>query len=133
MQGALGLGGDLTEYSEEDIEISKKNVALYKEIRELVQFGNLYRLMDIDKDEILFNQYVNDEKTKSVAFIAANGTRFYKKSVPMRFDQLDDAKRYTLTMNSETYEKSGAYLMNVGIDAEVRGVDYNRIIIIEEV
>ncbi len=133
MQGALGLGGDLTEYSEEDIEISKKNVALYKEIRELVQFGNLYRLMDIDKDEILFNQYVNDEKTKSVAFIAANGTRFYKKSVPMRFDELDDAKRYTLTMNSETYEKSGAYLMNVGIDAEVRGVDYNRIIIIEEV
>lgn len=133
MQGALGLGGDLTEYSEEDIEISKKNVALYKEIRELVQFGNLYRLMDIDKDEILFNQYVNDEKTKSVAFIAANGTRFYKKSVPMRFDELDDAKRYTLTMDSETYEKSGAYLMNVGIDAEVRGVDYNRIIIIEEV
>ena len=129
----MGLGGDLTEYSEEDIEISKKNVALYKEIRELVQFGNLYRLMDIDKDEILFNQYVNDEKTKSVAFIVANGTRFYKKSVPMRFDELDDAKRYTLTMNSETYEKSGAYLMNVGIDAEVRGVDYNRIIIIEEV
>lgn len=132
MQGTLGIGGNLTKYSEEDIEICKKNVALYKEIRDIVQFGNIYRIMDIDKDEILFNQYVNDEKTKSVAFIAANGTRFYKKSVPMLFDGLDKSKRYTFTIDNETYEKSGAYLMNVGIDLEVRGVDYNRIIIIKE-
>lgn len=130
MQGALGIGGDLTKYSQEDIEICRKNTAVYKEIRELVQFGNLYRLMDIDEDEILFNQYVNDDKTKSVAFIAANGTRFYKKSVPMHFDGLDENKRYTLAIDDETYEKSGAYLMHVGIDLEVRGVDYNRIIII---
>lgn len=133
MQGALGIGGDLTKYSEKDLEICKKNIALYKEIRELVQFGNLYRNMDIDEDEILFNQYVNDEKTKSVAFIASNGTRFYKKAVPMRFDGLDEAKRYTLTVNNETYEKSGAYLMNVGIDLEVRCANYNRIIIIKEI
>lgn len=132
MQGALGIGGDLTKYSNEDLGICKKNIALYKEIRELVQFGNLYRNMDIDEDEILFNQYVNDEKTKSVAFIAANGTRFFKKAVPMHFDGLDEEKRYALTINDETYEKSGAYLMNVGIDLVVRCADYNRIIIIRE-
>lgn len=133
MQGALGIGGNLTEYSDEDLEICKRNIELYKEIRSLVQFGNLYRLMDIDEDEILFNQYVNDEKTESVAFIAANGTRFYKKSVPMLFDGLDEKKRYTLTIDKTTYEKSGAYLMNVGIELEIRGVDYNRIIIIKEI
>lgn len=133
MQGSLGIGGDLTKYSDEDIEICKKNVALYKEIRNLVQFGNLYRLMDIDEDEVLFNQYVNEDKTESVAFIAANGTRFYKKSIPMRFDGLDENKRYTLTLNDKTYNKSGAYLMNIGIDLEIRGVDYNKIILIKEV
>ncbi|MDE5604732.1 MAG: alpha-galactosidase [Eubacterium sp.] len=133
MQGALGVGGNLTKYSDEDLEICKKNIALYKEIRDIIQFGNLYRLMDIDEDEILFNQYVNDDKTKSVAFIAANGTRFCKKSVPMLFDGLDENKRYTLTIGNDTYEKSGAYLMHVGIDLEVRGVDYNRIVIINEV
>lgn len=133
MQGALGIGGNLTKYSEKDLEICKRNIALYKQIRPLVQFGKLYRNMDIDKDEILFNQYVNEEKTESVAFIAANGTRFYKKAVPMRFDGLDEAKRYTLTINNETYEKSGAYLMNVGIDLEVRGAFYNRIIIIKQI
>lgn len=133
MQGSLGIGGDLTKYSDEDIEICKKNVALYKEIRNLVQFGNLYRLMDIDEDEVLFNQYVNEDKTESVAFIAANGTRFYKKSIPMRFDGLDENKRYTLTLNDKTYNKSGAYLMNIGIDLEIRGADYNRIILIKEI
>lgn len=132
MQGSLGIGGDLTKYSDEDIEICKKNVALYKKIRNLVQFGNLYRLMDIDEDEVLFNQYVNEDKTESVAFIAANGTRFYKKSIPMRFDGLDENKRYTLTLNDKTYNKSGAYLMNIGIDLEIRGVDYNKIILIKE-
>ncbi len=133
MQGALGIGGNLTKYSEKDLEICKNNIKIYKEIRDIVQFGNLYRIMDIDEDEILFNQYVNDDRTKSVAFIAANGTRFFKKSVPMRFDGLDENKRYTLTVNNETYEKSGAYLMNVGIDMIIRGVDYNRIIIIQEI
>ena len=124
MQGSLGIGGNLTSYSEEDLQICKKNVTIYKEIREIVQFGNLYRNMDIDEDEILFNQYVNDDRTKSVAFIAANGTRFYKKSVPLLFDGLDEKKHYTLTIDNETYEKSGAYLMNRGIDLTVRGVYY---------
>ncbi len=133
MQGSLGIGGNLTEYSDEDLEVCKRNIEMYKKIRPLVQFGNLYRIMDIDKDEVLFNQYVNDDKTESVAFIAANGTRFYKKSMPMHFDGLDQHKRYTLTINNKTYEKSGAYLMNVGINLEIRGVDYNRIIIIKEI
>lgn len=31
------------------------------------------------------------------------------------------------------YEKGGAYLMNHGIDIEVRGVDYNKIIVLKEV
>ncbi|MGN1160842.1 MAG: alpha-galactosidase [Candidatus Fimenecus sp.] len=133
MQGALGIGGNLTKYSEKDLEICKKNIALYKQIRPLVQFGKLYRNMDIDKDEILFNQYVNEERTESVAFIAANGTRFYKKSVPMRFNGLDEQKRYTLSIHGKTYEKSGAYLMYVGIDLEVRGAFYNEIVTIKQI
>lgn len=133
MQGSLGIGGKLTEYSEADLEICKKNIALYKEIRDIVQFGNLYRNMDIDRDEIMFNQYVNDDKTKSVGFIAANGTRFFKKAVPMLFDGLDENKRYTVKIGSKTYEKSGSYLMNAGIDITVRGMWYNEIITLNEI
>lgn len=133
MQGALGIGGNLINYTDSDIEICRKNIAFYKEIRNIVQFGNLYRIMDIDDDEILVNQYVNDGKTKSVCFIAANGTRFFKKKVPLFFNGLAENKRYAFDFCNMHYEKGGAYLMNHGIDIEVRGVDYNKIIVLEEV
>lgn len=133
MQGALGIGGDLTKYSDSDLEICKQNIALYKEIRNIVQFGDLYRVLDIDKDEVLFNVYVSPEKSRGAAFLAANGTRFYKKRIPLRFAGLDAATRYKLTVGGKTYEKSGAYLCNVGIPMQIRGVDYNEIIRIEAV
>lgn len=133
MQGALGLGGDLTKYSAQDLATCKHFIALYKEIRPLVQFGDLYRIMDAEEQEVLMNQYVNRDKTKSVAFLAAKGTRFYKKRMPICFDGLDEAKRYRLTLGGETYEKSGAYLMHAGILMHIRGVDYNEIIVIEAV
>ena len=132
MQGSLGIGGNLTKYTAEELDICKKNIALYKDIRDIVQFGDLYRLLDIDEDEVLMNQYVNDDKTRSVVFIAANGTRLNKKRIPLCFDGLDPNKRYTLSFNGEEIEKSGAYLMEVGIPTHVHGNDYNRIIIIEE-
>ena len=94
--------------------------------------GFLYRILDIDEDEVLMNQYVNDDKTKSVVFIAANGTRFYKKRIPLRFDGLGKDKCYTFEFDGEIIVKSGAYLMEVGISAHIRGVNYNRILILEE-
>ncbi|MCC8073894.1 MAG: alpha-galactosidase [Clostridiales bacterium] len=133
MQGALGVGGNLAKYSNDDLEICKKNIKTYKEIRNLVQFGNLYRILDIDDDEVLFNHYVNDEKTESVAFIAASGTRFFKKKIPFCFDGLADDKRYSLKIGNTTYEKSGSYLKNVGINLQVRGAYYNKIIRIKEI
>lgn len=128
MQGALSLGGDLTKYSEADTEICRKNVALYKEIRPLVQFGDLYRLADTDEDEFLCTQYVNENKTESVVFLAARGTRFYKKRVTLRFAGLDPVRRYRLEFDGKMVEKSGAYLMEAGLAAHIRGADYNTVL-----
>ena len=133
MQGSLGIGGDLTKYNDEDLEICRKNIAFYKTFRDIVQFGDLYRILDIERDEVLLNQYVTADKSKSVAFLLANGTRFYKKRMPVRFDGLDNCRNYRLTIDGKTYEKSGAYLMNCGIILQIRGVNYNRVIIIEEI
>lgn len=133
MQGSLGIGGNLTRYSEEDLEICKRNIALYKEIRDVVQFGDLYRILDIERDEVQLNQYVSSDKTKSVAFLLANGTRFYKKRIHIRFDGLDKDKCYRLNIGAAVYEKGGAYLMNVGIPLHIRGADYNEIITIRQI
>lgn len=133
MQGSLGIGGNLLKYNDEDLEICKRNIELYKKIRQTVQLGDLYRLLDVDDCEIYANQYVSRDKSESVLFIASKGTRFYKKHFMLCLDGLDENKRYTLTLGDTVYEKSGAYLMNVGIDLEVRGVDYNKIIQITEI
>ncbi len=133
MQGSLGLGGNLLKYTDEDKEISKKNIALYKEIRNTVQFGNLYRVNDFDKDEVLVNVYVDGDKSKAVAFIAAPGTRFFKKRMNICFDGLDPDSRYRFTFQGNEYEKSGNYLAQVGIPAHIRGAYYNEIVLIEKV
>lgn len=132
MQGALGVGGNLLKYTEEELEICKKNIEAYKRIRSIVQFGDLYRLLDYDKDEVLLNQYVSADKSEAVAFIAASGTRFHKKRLPVLFAGLDESSTYTLTIDGREYTKSGAYLMNVGILMHIRGAYYNRIIEIKQ-
>lgn len=133
MQGALGLGGNLLKYSDEDKEISKKNIALYKSIRHTVQFGDLYRVSNQDDNEVLINSYVEKDKSKAVVFIASRGTRFYKKRINVLFDGLEENAKYKFTFQNKEYVKSGAYMANVGIPAHIHGAYYNEIIICEKI
>ena len=51
-----------------------------------------------------------------------------KKQIPIRFEGLDDNKIYTFEIDKTKYEKSGAYLKNVGIPMTIRGMGYHKII-----
>lgn len=128
MQGALGLGGNLEKYSRSELEICRRNVALYKEIRPLVQFGDLYRILDADRDEVLCNQYVSRDKMQAVLFLSARGTRFFKKKMNLRFAGLAPGRAYAFTLDGVAYKKGGAFLMEVGLPVYVRGADYNQIV-----
>lgn len=128
MQGALGLGGNLEKYSPEELEICRRNVALYKVIRPLVQFGDLYRILDADRDEVLCNQYVSRDKMQAVLFLSARGTRFFKKKMNLRFAGLAPDRAYAFTLDGVAYKKGGAFLMEVGLPVYVRGADYNQIV-----
>lgn len=128
MQGALGLGGNLEKYSPEELEICRRNVALYKEIRPLVQFGDLYRILDADRDQVLCNQYVSRDKMQAVLFLSARGTRFFKKKMNLRFAGLAPDRAYAFTLDGVAYKKGGAFLMEVGLPVCVRGADYNQIV-----
>ena len=128
MQGALGLGGNLEKYSPEELEICRRNVALYKEIRPLVQFGDLYRILDADRDQVLCNQYVSRDKMQAVLFLSARGTRFFKKKMNLRFAGLAPDRAYAFALDGVAYKKGGAFLMEVGLPVYVRGADYNQIV-----
>lgn len=128
MQGSLGLGGNLSHYSQEDLDICKRNIAFYKEIRNIIQFGDLYRTLNPDDDEMLLNTYVTSDKKEAISFLATAGTRFMKRAVPIRFEGLDDNTVYEFEFEGMKYQKSGLYLKNVGIPAVVYKMGYNKII-----
>ncbi|MFI6318071.1 alpha-galactosidase [Nonomuraea sp. NPDC050556] len=44
MAGVLGVGGDLTEWTEDELREAAGHIAAYKEVRETVQHGRLHRL-----------------------------------------------------------------------------------------
>nr|WSZ94402.1 alpha-galactosidase [Streptomyces sp. NBC_00857] len=46
MAGALGVGGDLSRWTEPELAQARELVSLYKEIRPVVQFGEQFRLED---------------------------------------------------------------------------------------
>lgn len=113
MQGSLSIGSNLLRYSDEDIEKCKRYIAFYKDIRELVQFGKLYRLKNYRDDGMYANQYVDEDKSRSVVFICSNSNSFFNKQFKsIRLKGLDENARYRIKLPDGDIEKSGAYLMN---------------------
>ena len=131
MQGSLSIGGNLLKYSEEELEIHRKYIALYKEIRNTVQFGRFYRIANFEEDKIYATQYVNGNQ--SVLFLAKNvNTFFNEKFYRIKLDGLDEFARYTLKYDDREENFSGAYLMNVGLEFEMGGTLQSKIIILEK-
>lgn len=120
MQGALGLGGNLLQYDDTMLQTCKNYIALYKQIRSVVQFGALYRVRDA-RSGVAFNAYVSADRCTCVAFLTAPYCGFYRKREPLLFAGLDKDKVYTFELFGKTYEKSGAYLMQAGIPVRLRG------------
>lgn len=68
MSGNFGYELDLTKFSDEEKEIVKKQVAHYKEIRHIVQFGEFYRILSPFESNEASWIYVIEDKTEAVAF-----------------------------------------------------------------
>ena len=68
MSGNFGYELDATALTEEEKERVRRHVALYKEIRHLVQFGDLYRLLSpFEGDEAAW-MYVSEDRSEAVVF-----------------------------------------------------------------
>lgn len=118
MQGSLSLGGNLHNYTPEEIEKSKAYVSLYKTIRSTVQFGDFYRLATYNKDGYYATQYTDD--TQSVLFVCSPATSFFNdRYYTIRLNGLEPDADYTFTLDEKEITKSGSYLMYAGIPLEL--------------
>jgi alpha-galactosidase len=116
MAGVLGVGGDLTRWSEEELTEAGEWVALYKEIRPLVQHGDLYRLRP-PTGGLSAVQYVRGDEAVVLAWLQAQS---YGEPVPaLRLKGLDPTASYECPETGEIY--GGAVLLHHGLRTGLRG------------
>lgn len=129
MQGSLSIGSNLLNYTDEEIAQYRNYISLYKGIRNIVQFGDLYRLKSFDNDGYYSTQYVSKDKNESVLFINTNANGLFNKGFrTIRLKGLDEGKLYTITESDKITTKSGAYLMNKTYNFRLNGPFDSKII-----
>jgi alpha-galactosidase len=126
MQGALGIGSNLNKFWEQDSTLAANMIAAYKRIRATVQTGDLYRLASPRTNDATVNQYVAADGRQAVVF-ALRHSQQYNTAVPtIHLRGLDERGIYKVeSVNNKLVERqpqfSGAYLMNVGVNVNLRG------------
>jgi alpha-galactosidase len=133
MQGSLSIGSNLLKYSVDDIEKCKHYISLYKSIRDVVQFGDFYRLKNYDENEYYATQYVSRDKNKSVVFINASCNYLFNKQFKtIKLKGLDDNALYKLADGENEVIKSGAYFNNMSYDFRLDNALTSKIWILEK-
>ena len=94
-------------------------IALYKELRPLVQFGKLYRLTNGRADRISMTQYVDKNRGNSVLFVCTQPTTFFAdRFVTIRLKGLCPDAMYRVQSSGEEFTASGGVLMHCGFHAK---------------
>lgn len=120
MSGNFGYELDLTKFSEQDKEIVKQQVALYKQLRPLVQFGDFYRLLSPFEGNETAWMFVSEDRTSAlVAFFQV----LSKPNAPLaklRLKGLDPNQDYQVIEDGMSEEENtvfgGDELMHIGLN-----------------
>jgi alpha-galactosidase len=113
MAGNFGYELDLTQLTGEEKELVKKQVALYKEIREIIQFGDFYRIFSpFESNEAAWN-FVSEDRSEMVASYFKILSQPAAAITTIKFKGLNREYLYKNLENGEIF--GGDELMNVGI------------------
>ncbi|MFE4260612.1 alpha-galactosidase [Streptomyces sp. NPDC056883] len=120
MSGALGLGGDLTGWSAEELDEAAALVAQYKQIRPLVQYGIQYRIKAADG--VTAVHYAAGDGGEHAVLAWRPATRFGHRPAPLRLPALDTGAHYLDPDRDQVH--SGAVLVHRGIELALPAGDY---------
>jgi alpha-galactosidase len=116
MAGVLGVGGDLTRWSDEELAEARTWVELYKEIRPVVQGGDLHRLR-APEGGLSAVQYTRDGEVVVLAWLQAQ--HYGEPVAPVRLRGLDSAAAYECLETGEVHR--GAVLLHHGLRTGLQG------------
>lgn len=109
--GTFGYELDLNEISGEEFEEVKKQICFMKENRELLQFGDFYRLSSPFESDYCAWMVVSKDKNKALLGCYAMDARVQSTFGRIRLTGLDADKLYHI----ETCQYYGDELMNIGL------------------
>jgi alpha-galactosidase len=128
MQGVLGIGANLNNWKPEDFATAKKMVAQYKQIRETVQRGSLYRLISPQKEsEQSVTESVSQDRQKAVVFAFLHSSKMLYPFPRVLLRGLNPDTMYKVAaLDGDLSEDtptvaSGSYWMQRGVDVSMSG------------
>ncbi len=128
MEGALGIGANLTKLPEADLATIKRLTAAYHSVQKTIVQGDLYRLISpTNGSEFAATEMVAPDKSQSVFFAYVHSTQEGRGFPRLQLMGLDPAAVYKLSSiegkpaQDTPTEASGAWWMNHGVDIDLRG------------
>jgi alpha-galactosidase len=122
MQGSLGIGVDVTKFSPSETAMAKDYIAVYKELRETIQHGSLYRLISPEHESpYSATESVSIDKSQAVVFTFLHSSEELYPFPAVRLEGLDPEKRYRIQpirgarLRDAPLVASGRYWMENGI------------------
>jgi alpha-galactosidase len=136
MQGALGIGANLNKWSPEDFALAARMISTYKSIRETVQQGDLYRLCSPREGALTANQYISAHGKQAVLFAFLHSQQYVRPLPALCLRGLDANALYRVKrLDEKVVEQqpvlSGSFLMQHGLNLDLRG-DYDSTLVILE-
>ncbi len=128
MQGSLGIGANLNNWTPEEFATAKRLIAAYHAVQRTIAQGDLYRLISPrNGSEFSSTETVSRDKSQAVVFAFTHSTQQGRGFPLLQLQGLDPNAEYTLTWIEGTARAgtpdraSGAWWMNHGIDLDLRG------------
>ena len=159
MLSSMSVSMNLQTSGEEDMEELRRVIQLAKQVREVTQLGDMYRIASVREKDYGVYQYVNYEQSKSVVMVMGQTMQFAQMPERACLMGLKPNAKYKVTGHGKFYKKpfcryevgqpgyyqeipertkdygifTGNGLMSVGLPIWVKGNARSEVIILEEI
>lgn len=121
MAGVLGIGGDLTRWSDAELARAAELVAAYKRVRPLIQHGLQYRLRAPGDGELSAVQYLASDGTEAAVLVTRRARRYGHADPALPLRALAPDARYRDADTGALHH--GAVLLSHGLPLQLAAED----------
>ncbi len=122
MSGNFGYELDITKLSNEEKEIMQEQINFYKEVRNTIQFGDLYRLANPFEENDVSWMYISKDKKEIVVTLVRQHTVVNRGFTNLKLRGLDKDASYEII--GENITLGGDILMNLGLNVPMLQGDF---------